>query len=69
MNQHPLVHSLSGPTPMTTPIPFWMEGNSSTDFGLVNHLQQFQFSRVLKKHPFFFTFFFQTHFTNLPTPF
>jgi len=52
--------------PMTVPIPFWMEGNSSTDFGLANHLQQFHFGRVFRKknRPFFF----QIRFTNLPTP-
>jgi hypothetical protein len=31
-----------------------MEGNSSTDFGLADHLQQFHFGRVLKKLPLFF---------------
>jgi hypothetical protein len=39
---------LSEPTPMTTVVPFWMEGNSSTDFGLANHLQQVHFEWVLK---------------------
>jgi hypothetical protein len=28
---------LSEPAPMTAPVLFWMEGNSSTDFGLANH--------------------------------
>jgi hypothetical protein len=34
---------------MTAPVLFWMESNSSTDFGLTNHLQQFQFGWVFKK--------------------
>jgi hypothetical protein len=55
---------LSEPAPMT-PILFWMEGNSSTNFGLANHLQQFHFGWVLKEtSPFFWPFFFQTRFTN-----
>jgi hypothetical protein len=29
---------LSEPGPVTTLVPFWMEGNSSTDFGLANDL-------------------------------
>jgi hypothetical protein len=29
---------LSEPASMTTLVPFWMEGNSSTDFGLANHV-------------------------------
>jgi hypothetical protein len=37
---------------------------------LDNHLQQFHFGQVFKKtSPFFDLFFFQTHFTNLPTQF
>ncbi len=66
----PISPGLSEPAPMTPPILFWLEGNSSTDFGLDNHLQQFHFGQVFKKtSPFFDLFFFQTHFTNLPTQF
>jgi hypothetical protein len=32
-------NGLSEPAPMTAPVPFWMEGNSSNDFGLANDLQ------------------------------
>jgi hypothetical protein len=31
---------LSEPTPMTTLVPFWMEGKSSTNFGLANDLHK-----------------------------
>ncbi len=69
-SKFPLSQGLSEPAPMTPPNLFWMEGNSSIDFGLANHLQQFHFGRVFKKTSFFLKpFFFQTHFTNLPTPF
>jgi hypothetical protein len=34
---------LNEPTPMTTLVLFWIEGNSSINFGLANHLQQFHF--------------------------
>ncbi len=37
---------LSEPTPMIILVPFWMEGNLSTDFGLANHLQQVHFGWV-----------------------
>jgi hypothetical protein len=40
---------LNEPAPMIAPILFWMEGNSSINFGLANHLQQFHFGWVLKK--------------------
>ncbi len=46
------LQGLSEPTPMTAPVPFWMEGNSSIDFGFANYLQQFHFTWVLKKSPF-----------------
>jgi hypothetical protein len=46
-----------------------MEGNSSIDFGLASHLQQFHFGWVFKKMSPFSDPFFQTYFTNLPTPF
>jgi hypothetical protein len=49
--------------PSMTPILFWMEGNSSTNFGLANYLQQLGW--VFKEtSPFFWPFFFQTCFTN-----
>jgi hypothetical protein len=55
---------------MTVPIPFWMEGNSSTDFGLANHLQQFHFGRVFRKknRPFFFDLFFSNPFYKPTNP-
>jgi hypothetical protein len=31
------------PAPNTAPILFWMEGSSSINFGLANHLQKFHF--------------------------
>jgi hypothetical protein len=40
------LQGLSEPTPMTAPVLFWMEGSSSIDFGLANHLQQFHFAQV-----------------------
>ncbi len=50
--------NLSELGPMIASILFWMEGNSSTNFGLANHLQQFHFGRVKKKlSPFFYLFF------------
>ncbi len=51
--------SLSELTPMIAPIPFWMEGNSSTNFGLLvaNHLQIVSFLASLKKGPFFYLYF------------
>ncbi len=52
---------LSELAPMTAPILFWMEGNSSIDFGLANHLQKFYFGWVKKNNPFFFFFFFSKH--------
>jgi hypothetical protein len=42
---HYKLQGLSEPVPMTAPVPFWMEGNSSIDFGLANHLQQFHFAQ------------------------
>jgi hypothetical protein len=47
---------LNEPTPMIAPILFWMEGNSSINFGLANHLQQFHFGWVLKKKSLFLNF-------------
>jgi hypothetical protein len=32
---------LSEPAPMTAPVAFWMDGNSSTDFGFANHCNSF----------------------------
>jgi len=43
---------LSEPTPMTTLVPFWMEGNSSTDFGLVTTCNRFILGGF-KKNPLF----------------
>jgi hypothetical protein len=40
------LQGLSEPALMTAPVPFWMEGSSSIDFGLANHLQQFHFAQV-----------------------
>jgi len=40
------LQGLSEATPMTAPVLFWMEGNSSIDFGLANHLQQFHFAQI-----------------------
>jgi hypothetical protein len=60
---------LSEPAPMTTLVPFWMEGNSSTDFGLATTCNSFILGGLKKKSPLFFNFFFQTRFTNLPNPF
>jgi hypothetical protein len=37
------IRSLSEPAPMTPPVPFWMEGNSSIDFGFANNVEQFHF--------------------------
>jgi hypothetical protein len=31
-------NGLSEPAPMIASVPVWMEGNSSIDFGLANHL-------------------------------
>jgi hypothetical protein len=54
------LQGLSEPSPMTAPVPFRMEGNSSIDFGLANYLQQFHFARLFKnKRPFSLTFFFK----------
>jgi len=54
------LQGLSESAPMTAPVPFWIEGNSSIDFGLANHLQQFHFAQVFKKEvPFFLPFFFK----------
>jgi hypothetical protein len=60
--------SLSEPTRITTLVPFWMEDDSSTNFGLPNHLQQVNFQWVKKKSPSLTCFFklvlqtYQTHF-------
>jgi len=50
---------LSAPALMTTPVLFWVEGNSSIDFGLANHLQQFHFGQVKKNVTLFFLFSFK----------
>jgi hypothetical protein len=49
--------SLNELAPMIAPVPFWMEGNSSTNFGLVSHLQIVSFLASLKKSPFFYLYF------------
>jgi hypothetical protein len=54
---HVIKVGLSEPTPMTTLVPFRMEGNSSIDFGLANHLQHVHFGWVYKKFPFLNFFF------------
>jgi hypothetical protein len=41
-----MVSSLNEPAPMIAPILFWMDGNSSTDFGLANHVQHFHFGWI-----------------------
>jgi hypothetical protein len=42
---------------MIAPIPFWMDDNSSINFGLANHLQIVSFLACFKKSPFVYLYF------------